>query len=119
MNTIKGIYSELDDLTHLDEVEAAILFRIDGNVVGSSFKEEYSHPLMRTIQWCKSNVDKVSIEMKSSNLKKVTYELNEFCVIFYVVDYITILTTIASRNANLSLLSIESKRKSLMISNYL
>ena len=119
MNSVKGIYSELKDLTHLDEVEAAVLFRIDGNVVDSSFKEEYSNPLLRTIQWCKSNVDKVSLEMQSNNLKKVTYELNEFCVIFYVVNNITILTTIASKDANLSLLSIESKRKSLLISDYL
>ena len=115
----QGISSEIIDLTHLDEVEAAILFRIDGNVVSSAFKEEYSHKLLRTIQWCKANVDKVSLEMKSNNLNKVTYELNEFCVIFYVVDSITILTTIATKDANLSLLSIESKRKALLISNYL
>ena len=119
MNSNQGIGSELKDLTHLDEVEAAMLFRIDGDVVDSSFKEEYSHKLLRIIQWCKANVDKVSLEMKSNNLNKVTYELNEFCVIFYVVNSISILTTIASKNANLSLLSIESKRKALLISNYL
>lgn len=119
MNSKQGINSELQDLTHLDEVEAAILFRIDGDVVDSSFKEEYSHNLLRTIKWCKANVDKVSIEMKSNNLKKVTYELNEFCVIFYVVNNISILTTISRINANLSLLSIESKRKALLISSYL
>ena len=60
MSSKLGINSELQDLTHLDEVEASILFRIDGNVVDSSFKEEYSHKLLRTIQWCKANVDKVS-----------------------------------------------------------
>ena len=119
MSVNQGICSELKDLTHLDEVEAAILFRIDGDVVDSSFRDEYSHTLLRTIQWCKANVDKVSLEMKSSNLNKVTYELNDFCVIFYVVNSISILTTIASKNANLSLLSIESKRKALLISNYL
>ena len=119
MSSKQGISSELHDLTHLDEVEASILFRIDGNVVDSSFKEEYSHKLLRTIKWCKANVDKVSLEMKSSNLKKVTYELNEFCVIFYVVNNITILTTISGKNSNLSLLSIESKRKALLIANYL
>ena len=119
MSFNQGIASELMDLNHLDEVEAAILFRIDGDVVDSSFKEEYSHNLLRTIQWCKANVDKVSLEMKSNNLNKVTYELSEFCVIFYVVNSILILTTIASKNANLSLLSIESKRKALLISNYL
>jgi predicted regulator of Ras-like GTPase activity (Roadblock/LC7/MglB family) len=115
----KGIYSELCDLTALEEVKASILFRIDGNVVESAFKDEYSHKLLRTIQWCKANVDKVSLEMKTNNLYKVTYELNDFCVIFFIVNSIMILTALATQNANLSLLSIEAKRKAQLISNYL
>ena len=119
MSYTKGISSELEDLICLEDVEASMLFRIDGNVVESCFNDNYSQGLLRTVQWCKANVDKVSLEMKSNNLNKVTYELNEFCVIFYVVNSSSILTTIASKNANLSLLSIESKRKALLISNYL
>ncbi len=116
MNDSNGISSELSDLIHLDDVEAAILFRIDGNVINSAFKEQYSNDILRTIQWCKANVEKVSLEMQTNNLAKVTYELNNFCVLFSVVNNVTILTTLAIGTANLSLLSIETKRKSMLIS---
>lgn len=116
MNSATGISSELSDLIHLDDVEAAILFRIDGNVINSAFKEQHSNDILRTIQWCKANVEKVSLEMKTNNLAKVTYELNNFCVLFSVVNNVTILTTLATGTANLSLLSIETKRKSMLIS---
>jgi predicted regulator of Ras-like GTPase activity (Roadblock/LC7/MglB family) len=116
MSYTSGLNSELSDLIHLDDVEAAILFRIDGNVINSAFKEEHSNDVLRTIQWCKSNVEKVSLEMKTNNLAKVTYELNNFNVIFSVVDNVTILTTLAIRTANMSLLAIETKRKAMLIS---
>lgn len=111
-----GITSELSDLIDLDDVEAAILFRIDGNVIDSVFKKQHSNEVLRTIQWCKANVEKVSLEMKTNNLAKVTYELNNFNVLFSVVNNVTILTTLAIGTANLSLLAIETKRKAMMIS---
>ena len=116
MTRSEGINSELSDLIHLDDVEAAILFRIDGNVISSAFKEQHSNEVLRTIQWCKANVEKVSLEMKTNNLAKVTYELNNFCVLFSVVNNVTILTTLAGETVNLSLLSIEAKRKSMLMS---
>ncbi|MHA1344868.1 MAG: hypothetical protein ACTSVO_08360 [Candidatus Heimdallarchaeaceae archaeon] len=116
MNYNSGISSELSDLIHLGDVEAAILFRVDGNVISSAFKEQHSNDILRTIQWCKANVEKVSLEMKTNNLAKVTYELNNFCVLFSVVNNVTILTTLTTGTANLSLLSIETKRKSMLIS---
>ncbi|NPD89396.1 MAG: hypothetical protein HGN29_11800 [Asgard group archaeon] len=119
MNYTKGISSELEDLIYLEDVEASILFRIDGNVVESCFNENYSQELLRTVQWCKANVEKVSLEMRSNNLNKVTYELNDFCVLFFVVNNVSILTTLANQNVNLSLLSIEAKRKSQIIASYL
>ncbi|MEE9409783.1 MAG: hypothetical protein V3V41_02535 [Candidatus Heimdallarchaeota archaeon] len=119
MNSNQGISSEIMDLIDLDDVEAVVLFRIDGNVVEASFGSKYSQGLLRTIQWCKANVEKVSLEMKTNNLKKVTYELNDFCVLFFVVNKVTILTTLANQNINLSLLSIEAKRKSQIISSFL
>jgi predicted regulator of Ras-like GTPase activity (Roadblock/LC7/MglB family) len=119
MNSIQGIASELLDLLHLEDVEAAVLFRTDGNVVESTFKDRYSQEMLRTLQWCKANVEKVSLEMRTNNLNKVTYELNDFCVLFSVVNKVTILTTLATQNVNLSLISIETKRKSQIISSYL
>lgn len=119
MSSSQGISSELMDLIDLEDVEAAILFRIDGNVVESYFGDKYSQGLLRTIQWCKANVEKVSLEMKTNNLNKVTYELNDFCVMFFVVNKVSILTAVATENINLSLLSIESKRKSQIISSFL
>ena len=116
MSSNQGISSELMDLLDLEDVEAAILFRIDGNVVESYFGEKYSQGLLRTIQWCKANVEKVSLEMKTNNLNKVTYELNDYCVMFFVVNNVSILTAVATENINLSLLSIEAKRKSQIMS---
>lgn len=119
MKSFQSVTSELIDLIDLDEVEAAVLFRIDGNVIDSSFRENYSQEMLRTVQWSKANVEKVSLEMKNNNLQKVTYELNNFYVLFSIVNKVTILTTLATQNVNLSLLSIEAKRKSQIISNYL
>ena len=114
-----GIESELEDLIHLDDVDAAVLFRIDGSVVKSAFNEQNCVHIIRVLQWCKSNVEKVSLEMKTNNLKKVTYELNETNILFFIVNNVTILTTLATHNVNMSLLSIEAKRKSSLISQYL
>ena len=119
MNFNYGISSELTDLNYLDDVEGSVLFRIDGNVIDSVFNNNQSQDLLRTIQWSKSNVEKVSMEMKNNNLQKVTYELNDFYILFFVVNSVTILTTFANQNANLSLLSIEAKRKSQNISQFL
>ena len=119
MNFNYGISSELTDLTHLEDVEGSVLFRIDGNVIDSVFNDNQSQDLLRTIQWSKSNVEKVSLEMKNNNLQKVTYELNDFYILFFVVNSVIILTTFANQNANLSLLSIEAKRKSQNISQFL
>lgn len=119
MNFNYGILSELTDLNYLDDVEGSVLFRIDGNVIDSVFNDKQSQDLLRTIQWSKSNVEKVSMEMKNNNLQKVTYELNDFYILFFVVNSVTILTTFANQNANLSLLSIEAKRKSQNISQFL
>lgn len=114
-----GISSELTDLNYLEDVEGSVLFRIDGNVIDAIFNNNQSQDLLRTIQWSKSNVEKVSMEMKNNNLQKVTYELNDFYVLFFVVNRVTVLTTFANQNANLSLLSIEAKRKSQNISQFL
>ncbi len=119
MNFNYGISSELKDLNYLDDVEGSVLFRIDGNVIDSVFNDNQSQDLLRTIQWSKSNVEKVSMEMKNNNLQKVTYELNDFYILFFVVNRVTVLTTFANQNANLSLLSIEAKRKSQNISQFL
>ena len=119
MNFNYGISSELTDLTHLEDVEGSVLFRIDGNVIDSVFNDNQSQDLLRTIQWSKSNVEKVSLEMKNNNLRKVTYELNDFYILFFVVNSVIVLTTFANQNANLSLLSIEAKRKSQNISQFL
>ena len=40
MSSFQGISSELMDLIDLEDVEAAILFRIDGNVVESYFGDK-------------------------------------------------------------------------------
>jgi predicted regulator of Ras-like GTPase activity (Roadblock/LC7/MglB family) len=119
MNFDIGISSELTDLNYLEDVEGSVLFRIDGNVIDSVFNDNQSQDLLRTIQWSKSNVEKVSMEMKNNNLQKVTYELNDFYILFFVVNSVTVLTTFANQNANLSLLSIEAKRKSQNISQFL
>lgn len=119
MNFSYGISSELTDLNYLDDVEGSVLFRIDGNVIDAVFNNDQSQDLLRTIQWSKSNVEKVSMEMKNNNLQKVTYELNDFYILFFVVNSVAVLTTFANQNANLSLLSIEAKRKSQNISQFL
>ena len=117
----KALDESMDDVEdlELDDVDAAVLFRIDGSVLKSAFNEKSCNQLIRVLQWCKDNVERVSREMKTNNLKKVTYELNETCVLFFVVNHAIILTTLANQNANLSLLSIEAKRKSSIISHYL
>ncbi|MHA1396379.1 MAG: hypothetical protein ACTSSF_01460 [Candidatus Heimdallarchaeaceae archaeon] len=119
MNTPGNIFSELEDLQNLEDVEAVILFRADGNVIESIFSENNSQERLRTIQWSKANIEKVSLEMRSNNLQKVNYELNNFHVLFFIVNKIIILTIIANQDANLSLLSIESKRKTQILSSIL
>ncbi|MHA1302599.1 MAG: roadblock/LC7 domain-containing protein [Candidatus Heimdallarchaeaceae archaeon] len=113
------INSELRDLLDLEDVEGVVLFRIDGSVIESAFDDNYTQKILRVLQWCVGNVDKVSVEMKGNNLQKVTYELADSCVLFFAVDRTSILTTLAKRTANLSLLSIEAKRKASLISSYL
>ncbi len=115
MDCVCTIKSDLMDIVNLEDVNAALLFRIDGNVIRSCFKSEYEQTLVHILQWCKANVKKVSGEMKDNNLEKVTYELSNACIIFNLVNDVCLLTTIAKSDVNDTLLSIESKRKSIDI----
>lgn len=114
-----SINLELRDLVHLDNVESAVLFRIDGEVDGevidSAFRQEYSHKLLRTLRWCKENIKKIFLEMQTNDLYEVTYELNDFDVLFNTVDKVSVLVTIMTKEANVLLISVESKRKSMLI----
>ncbi len=117
--TLRTIHSELNDLINVEDVQGAVLFRIDGTVIDSAFNDEYTKKIMRLVQWSKKNVSIVSSEMRMNNLHKATYELEDGCIIFFTVDMATILTIIAKYNANLSLLSVESKRKAVLLLPFL
>ena len=111
--------SKLLDLISLEDVLAAIIFRIDGEVLQIVQKEntQYNTLFSTVLNWCKENIKQVSIEMRNNNLAKVTYELNNTTVLFFVINSISILTIVGVKNANLSLLSIEAKRKALSLSS--
>ena len=103
--------SILQDIVNLEDVKGAILFRIDGSVIDSAYKEQYNQEVLYTLQWCKGNIEKISTEMQKSSLKKVIYELNYFSILFSIANEITILATIFTKQGNLSLISIEAQRK--------
>ncbi|UJG42686.1 MAG: hypothetical protein K9W46_09865 [Candidatus Heimdallarchaeum endolithica] len=119
MSSINRVKSELEDLLELEDVEAVVLFRIDGSVIESSFDNNYTSRKIRVLQWCKDNVPRVSQEMRGNNLQKVTYELSDTCILFFAIGKIGILTTLANNTANLSLLAVETKRKASTIENYM
>ena len=119
MNSSSVVDSELLDLLYLDDVEGAVLFRTDGSVIGAAYGDNYSQALLRVLQWTKGNIEKVSAEMKGNNLQKVTYELADANILFFAVNSTVILTTLANKTANLSLLAVESKRKSHILSKFL
>lgn len=119
MSSIARVKSELENLLELEDVEAAVLFRIDGSIIESSFDDKYMNKKIRLLQWCKDNIPRVAEEMRGNNLQKVTYELSDTCILFFAIGRIGILTTLANSLANLSLLAVETKRKAITIEKHM
>jgi predicted regulator of Ras-like GTPase activity (Roadblock/LC7/MglB family) len=113
-SAIDSIEKELEHLDRFVDVHAIILFRLDGQVLKSSYSDRGSPKLITAISWVKNIISKTTEELKRGS-KSVKYdkEVNpgeNMPVYFYRVGNSSFLVTFLDSKANTGLMEIEMSR---------
>ncbi|MFX0208398.1 MAG: hypothetical protein ACFFDT_20615 [Candidatus Hodarchaeota archaeon] len=111
---IASIDRELSYLADFADVQAVILFRLDGKVIKSQYRSEASQNLLIVIKWVKDIISKTMEELQAGSRSiKYDKEINEkeaIPVYFYCAGKTSIVVTILSPIANTGLMEIEMSR---------
>ena len=113
-NAVYSIHSEIRHLFNFNNVEATLLFRLDGRVLTSHYETESSSTILSIIKWIKDIIYKTKEELRrgarSIKYDKHIGENNTAPVYFYCVGNSSILVTILNSRANTGLMEIEMSR---------
>lgn len=109
------IDDELQNLTSFELVKGALLFKIDGQLIQSSFRDTNLNSLINVVSWIKNIIFKVSLELRNQ-LYRIAYSRENEHIYFYKVGSSAILACILDKFANVGLLSIEMDRIAYKIS---
>ncbi|MFX0013612.1 MAG: hypothetical protein ACFFB2_10720 [Promethearchaeota archaeon] len=113
-SVITSIKKELKYLAEFADVQATILFRLDGRVLHSSYCNEASQDLLIVISWVKNIISKTMEELQRGS-RSVKYDKeirskNRIPVYFYCAGNSAILVTLLTSTANSGLMEIEMSR---------
>ena len=116
---ISSINKELKYLADFIDVQAVILFRLDGQVLEALYCNEASQDLLNVISWVKNIITKTMEELqrgsRSVKYDKVINEKDSIPVFFYCAGKTSILVTILTPVANTGLMEIEMSRSARRI----
>ncbi len=111
---IISIDKELTHLADFNDVQAAILFRLDGQVLEARYCNEASQDLLNVISWVKNIITKTMEELqrgsRSVKYDKVINEKESTPVFFYCAGRTSIVVTVLTSVANTGLMEIEMSR---------
>ncbi|UCG90627.1 MAG: hypothetical protein JSU57_02545 [Candidatus Heimdallarchaeota archaeon] len=111
---ITSIDKELTYLADFADVQAVILFRLDGKVIKSQYRSEASQNLLIIIKWVKNIISKTMEELQagSQSIKydKEIKEKEAIPVYFFCAGKTSIVVTILTPIANTGLMEIEMSR---------
>lgn len=113
-SVIISIDKEISYLAEFADVQAVILFRLDGQVLESHYRNEVSQNLLVVIRWVRNIISKTTEELQRGS-KSVKYdkEINSkvrIPVYFYCTGNSSILVTLLNSKANTGLMEIEMSR---------
>lgn len=113
-SVIMSIDKELGHLAEFDDVQAVLLFRLDGRVLESHYQSIASQNLLIVISWVRNIISKTMEELQRGS-KSVKYdkEINpklRIPVYFYRAGNSSILVTLLNSKANSGLMEIEMSR---------
>jgi len=113
-SVIISIDKELRHLAGFDDVQAVVLFRLDGRVLDSHYQNFESQDLLIVIGWVRNIISKTTEELqRGSRSVKYDKEINpkfRIPVYFYCAGKSSILVTILNSKANSGLMEIEMSR---------
>ena len=111
---IASIGEELGHLAEFDDVQAVLLFRVDGRVLESLYQEEVSETVLIVVSWVRNIISKTTEELqRGSRSVKYDKEINprlRIPVYFDLVGRSSILVTLLDSKANSGLMEIEMSR---------
>ncbi|MFX1515008.1 MAG: hypothetical protein ACFFC6_01780 [Promethearchaeota archaeon] len=111
---IASIGEELRHLAEFDDVQAVLLFRVDGRVLESLYQEELSETVLIVVGWVRNIISKTTEELqRGSRSVKYDKEINpklRIPVYFYLAGRSSILVTLLDSKANSGLMEIEMSR---------
>ena len=113
-NAIYSIHSEISHLFAFNDVQATLLFRLDGRVLTSQYETESSSTVLSIIKWIKEIIYKTKEELRRG-ARSIKYDKNigdnkTIPVYFFLAGSSSILVTILSPSANTGLMEIEMSR---------
>lgn len=113
-SVISSIDKELAHLAEFNDVQAVILFRLDGQVLEARYCNKASQDLLNVISWVKNIITKTMEELqrgsRSVKYDKVINEKESIPVFFYCAGRTSIVVTILTPVANTGLMEIEMSR---------
>ncbi|MFX1505447.1 MAG: hypothetical protein ACFFDC_04950 [Promethearchaeota archaeon] len=111
---VASISEEIEHLSKFDDVKAVLLFRVDGRVLESQYKEEASETVLIVVSWVRNIISKTTEELqRGSRSVKYDKEINlkmTIPVYFYLAGRSSILVTLLDSKANSGLMEIEMSR---------
>ena len=111
---VASIGKEIEHLAKFDDAKAVLLFRMDGWVLESQYKEEVSETVLIVVSWVRNIISKTTEELqRGSRSVKYDKEINPKMTIpvyFYLAGRSSILVTLLDSKANSGLMEIEMSR---------
>jgi predicted regulator of Ras-like GTPase activity (Roadblock/LC7/MglB family) len=111
---VASIGEEIEHLAKFDDVHAVLLFRVDGRVLESQYKEDASETTLIVVSWVRNIISKTTDELqRGSRSVKYDKEINPRMTIpvyFYLAGRSSILVTLLDSKANSGLMEIEISR---------
>ena len=115
---LSKINDEIKNLASFELIKGVFLFKIDGQLVQSSFKDIDVNALVNVVSWIKNIIFKVSLELRNQ-LYRIAYSRENEHIYFYKVGSSAILACILDKFANVGLLAIEMDRIAYKINELL
>ena len=113
---IYSIHCEIHHLFTFTDVQAVILFRLDGRVLASQYETDSTTDILSVLKWIKDIIFKTKEELKRG-ARSIKYDKRvrfntTIPVFFFSVGKSSILATILTSKANTGLMEIEISRTS-------
>jgi predicted regulator of Ras-like GTPase activity (Roadblock/LC7/MglB family) len=119
LDVVSAINKEIEYLANFSDVDATLLFRLDGKVLNAFYGHQSSQRLLIIIDWVKDIISKTMEQLRNGS-QSVKYdkdigEKEPTPVYFYRAGNSSILVTILDPRVNTGLMEIEMSRTARLL----